>query len=69
MSAADAIPHFNAAVIGNSTGQMIDPFRLSRETDLRFIQLSIPATGPREQLAIMRWVISHHPRRTVPSSS
>ncbi len=54
-------PNFNASVIGNSTGQLIDPYRLTRETGLRFTQLTIPATGPREQLAIMRWVIFHHP--------
>ena len=54
-------PDFNATVIGNSTGQLLDPYRLSRETGLHFTQLTIPATGPREQLALMRWVISHHP--------
>jgi hypothetical protein len=54
-------PSFNATVIGNSTGQLLDPYRLSRETGLHFTQLTIPATGPREQLTLMRWVISHHP--------
>lgn len=54
-------PHFNAAVIGNSTGQLINPYRLSSETGLHFTQLTIPATGPREQLAIMRWVMANHP--------
>ncbi len=54
-------PQFNASVIGNSTGQLLDPYRLSRETGLRFNQLTIPATGPREQLAVMRWVMSNHP--------
>jgi len=54
-------PNYNAAVIGNSTGQIINPFRLSEETGLKFAQLSIPATGPREQLVLMRWVMSHHP--------
>ena len=54
-------PHFNATVIGNSTGQLLDPYRLSRDTGLHFTQLTIPATGPREQLTLMRWVISHHP--------
>jgi hypothetical protein len=28
---------------------------------LRFIQLSIPQTGPREQLELMHWTLSHHP--------
>ena len=52
--------HFNAAVVGNSTAQILNPYRLSEATGLRFIQLSIPQTGPREQLALMRWVLSHH---------
>ncbi|HET7880686.1 MAG TPA: hypothetical protein VFL55_07345 [Acetobacteraceae bacterium] len=52
---------FNATVIGNSTGQLIDPYRLNRDTGLRFTQLAIAGTGPREQLTIMRWVIAHHP--------
>jgi hypothetical protein len=53
-------PHFNAAVVGNSTAQILNPYRLSDLTGLRFIQLSIPQTGPREQLELMRWVLSHH---------
>jgi hypothetical protein len=53
-------PHFEAAVVGNSTAQILNPYRLSELTGLRFIQLSIPQTGPREQLALMRWVLSHH---------
>jgi hypothetical protein len=54
-------PRFKATVIGNSTGQLLDPYRLSRETGLPFTQLSIPATGPREQLTLMRWVVANHP--------
>src|SRR5689334_21793366 len=50
-------PHFNAAVVGNSTAQIINPYRLSELTDLHFIQLSIPQTGPREQLELMHWVL------------
>jgi hypothetical protein len=53
-------PHFNAAVVGNSTAQIINPYRLSDLTGLHFIQLSIPQTGPREQLELMRWVLSNH---------
>lgn len=53
-------PHFNAAVVGNSTAQILNPYRLSDLTGLRFIQLSIPQTGPREQLELMHWVLSHH---------
>jgi hypothetical protein len=54
-------PRFNAAVIGNSTGQRLDPYRLSEGTGLRFIQLSLPKLGPQEQLVLMRWVMSQHP--------
>jgi hypothetical protein len=53
--------HYNAAVIGNSTGQRLDPYRLSEMTGYRFIQVAIPKLGPQEQLVLMRWVISHHP--------
>jgi hypothetical protein len=34
---------------------------LHRETGLRFNQLAIAGAAPREQLTVMRWVISHHP--------
>ena len=34
-----------------------DPGRLDPATSLRFVQLTIPQTGPREQLAILRWVV------------
>jgi hypothetical protein len=54
-------PRFNAAVIGNSTGQRLDPYRLSDGSGFRFIQLSIPKLGPLEQLVLMQWVTSHHP--------
>src|SRR5690348_16104101 len=37
---------FNAAVVGNSTGQRLDPYRLSEMTGLKFTQLSIPQLGP-----------------------
>jgi hypothetical protein len=54
-------PRYNAAVVGNSTGQLLDPYRLSDGTGLRFVQLTIPQTGPQEQLAIMRSVLRQHP--------
>jgi hypothetical protein len=53
-------PLFNAALIGNSNGQALNPGRLSAATSLRFVQLTIPKTGPREQLTMLRWFISHH---------
>lgn len=51
---------FNASIIGDSTGQDIDPYKLDGGTGLRFLQLTIPQTGPREQLAMMRWIMRTH---------
>jgi hypothetical protein len=53
-------PAFDAAIVGNSTGQLIDPHRIGPPTHLSFTQLTVPATGPREQLAMMGWFASHH---------
>ena len=53
-------PAFDSAIIGNSRGQMLDPQLLSRETGLRFVQLTVPGTGPREQIAVLRWFVRHH---------
>lgn len=55
-------PRFNAAIFGNSTGQLLQPRRLSGATGLNFVQLTVPGTGPREQLALMHWFIQHHPK-------
>lgn len=53
---------FNSAVIGNSHGQELDPTRLSNDRALSFIQLTVSATGPREQMAVLRWFVRHHQR-------
>lgn len=55
-------PQFDSAVIGNSTGQLIKPSELSRLTGASFVQLTVPGTGVREQLAIMDFFARHHPR-------
>jgi hypothetical protein len=47
-------PAFDAAIIGNSTIQLISPERLNGLTGHRFVQLSMPGTGPVEQIAIAR---------------
>jgi hypothetical protein len=52
---------FNAAIFGNSHGQLISPQRLSRATALNFVQLTVPGANVREQIAMMRWFIGHHP--------
>jgi hypothetical protein len=53
---------FNAAIVGNSHGQLLAPARLDRATGLRFVQLTVPGTGPREQVATLRWFVRHHGR-------
>jgi hypothetical protein len=44
---------FDAAIMGNSTAQLLMPSRLNPQTGLRFVQLSTPGTGPREQKAML----------------
>jgi hypothetical protein len=53
-------PRFDAAVIGNSRGQMLDPAMLSELTGLSFVQLTTPASGPREQMTMLRFFMEHH---------
>jgi hypothetical protein len=53
-------PRFDAAVIGNSRGQMLDPAKLSELTGLSFVQLTTPASGPREQMTMLRFFMEHH---------
>jgi hypothetical protein len=53
---------FDAAIFGNSHGQLLDPERLSQSTGLSFVQLTIPGTFVPEQLAMMHFFIRHHPR-------
>jgi hypothetical protein len=53
-------PRFDAAVIGNSRGQMLDPAKLSELTGLSFVQLTTPAAGPREQMTMLRYFMAHH---------
>ena len=51
---------FNAAIVSDSHGQLLDPDRLTQATGLSFVQLSIPGAWVPEQLAVMRWFIRHH---------
>ena len=53
-------PRFNAAIIGNSHTQLLSPARLDRAADLQFVQLSVPGTGPREQAAMLDWLLSRN---------
>ncbi len=54
-------PAFNAAIIGNSHIQLIAPERLKTLTGFDFVSLSVPATRPREQFAVLNWFLRHHP--------
>jgi hypothetical protein len=52
-------PAYNAAIIGNSHIQLLSPERLQEKTGLHFVQLSVPATGPKEQLVLIDWLLRH----------
>lgn len=54
-------PAFTGAVFGNSHIQLVEPARLAAATGIPFVQLSVPATGPGEQLALIGWFLRHHP--------
>jgi hypothetical protein len=51
---------FNAGIFGNSHGLVLDPARLSPATGLSFIQLTTLGTGPREQMALIRYFLRRH---------
>ncbi|MBR0972873.1 MULTISPECIES: hypothetical protein [Bradyrhizobium] len=53
-------PDFNAAILGNSTAQMIEPAELSRATGLHFVQLHMTGSIPRQQLAVLHFFLRHH---------
>lgn len=53
-------PAFDAAIFGNSHVQLLSPERLRASTGLPFVQLSVPATGPKEQLVMIDWFLRHH---------
>lgn len=54
-------PAYAGAILGNSHIQLIEPSALSRLTGVPFVQLSVAATGPGEQFAILGWYLRHHP--------
>ena len=54
-------PRFDAAIFGNSHIQLLDPDRLLQLTGFHFVQLSAPATGPREQAAFIKWFMRNRP--------
>jgi hypothetical protein len=52
-------PAYNAAIVGNSHIQLLSPERLKEKTGLDFVQLSVPGTGPKEQLVLIDWYLRH----------
>ncbi len=54
-------PQFDAAIFGNSRGQLLNPAELSRATGFAFVQLYGRGTGPHEQMLMMRFFLHHHP--------
>lgn len=53
-------PGFDAAIIGNSTIQLIDPARVGKASARRALSLVIPGTGPLEQISVADWLLHHH---------
>ncbi|MFC7396636.1 hypothetical protein ACFQU1_05450 [Chelatococcus sp. GCM10030263] len=50
---------FDAAIIGNSHVQAIEPERLTAATGISFVALVVQASGPRELLALWDWFVAH----------
>jgi hypothetical protein len=59
--AAAATPHSTQLCFENSRIQLLSPERLNALTGLFFVQLSVPGTGPKEQLTLTNWFMRHHP--------
>jgi hypothetical protein len=52
-------PAFDSAIVGNSHVQLLSPERLRGKSGLSFVQLSVPATRPHEQLVLIDWFLRH----------
>lgn len=53
---------FDSAVLSNSTGQLIDPSKLSTGTRQHFVQLLVPGGRPKGLLATLDYFIRYHPQ-------
>ena len=51
---------FDWAILGNSRSQLLSPERLAAITGKHVVSLTIPGTGPRDQLLVARWVALQH---------
>jgi hypothetical protein len=54
-------PRFNALTLGDSRAVLIDAQRLSRRTDLRFVQMAVEGASVSDQIVYLRWFARHHP--------
>ncbi|MBS7698035.1 MULTISPECIES: hypothetical protein [unclassified Chelatococcus] len=59
-------PAFEAAIIGNSRIQALEPETLSQATGIPFVSLVIQASRSREQLAVLDWFMRN--RETAPKA-
>lgn len=53
-------PQFDSAILGNSTGQLLQPAELDKATGKRFVQLVAPGADPRGDLAILDFFAGQH---------
>jgi hypothetical protein len=53
-------PAFNAGIFGNSRAMLLDPARLLDLTGFRFVQLTVPSSGAREEAAMLRYFVRLH---------
>lgn len=60
-------PDTEAAIVGNSTIQLLAPARLLEQTGWRFVSLAMMQSGPIAQLAVARWLVRHHDGKGEPA--
>jgi hypothetical protein len=51
---------FNAGIFGNSRAMLLSPARLLQITGFRFVQLTTPTSGAREQATLLRYFARRH---------
>ncbi|MCB8822601.1 hypothetical protein [Microvirga rosea] len=52
-------PSYDSAIFGNSQIQLLSPERLNQRTGFNFLQLAVPATGPKEHFVLIDWFLKH----------
>lgn len=56
------LPQFDGVIIGNSHVQLLSPERLTQGSNINFVSLTVPGTGPKEQLVLLDWFLRHRVR-------